>query len=60
MTPTERVSAYVRQFRGRYLFGAALTVGYAVVFQMVPLAVRDVVAEIGKPEPLQAVTPAAL
>ncbi|MEX2207520.1 MAG: ABC transporter ATP-binding protein [Myxococcota bacterium] len=60
MTPRERVTAYVRQFRGRYLTGAALTVTYAVVFQMVPLAVREMVAEISKPESTQAVTPAAL
>ena len=54
MTPRERVAAYVRQFRGRYLIGAALTIGYAVVFQMVPLAVREVVAQISKPEALRA------
>ena len=60
MTPRERVAAYIRQFRGRYAFGAALTVGYAIVFQMVPLAVRDIVAEISKPTPSDAVTAAAL
>jgi ATP-binding cassette subfamily B protein len=60
LTPRERVTAYVRQFRGRYLLGAALTVAYAVVFQMVPLAVRDVVAQISKAVPSQSVTGAAL
>ncbi len=60
MTPRERVAAYVRQFRGRYLIGAALTVAYAVVFQMVPLAVRDVVAQLEKHASVEAVTPTAL
>ena len=60
MTPRERVAAYVRLFRGRYLIGALVTVAYAIVFQMVPLAVRNVVAEISKPEPSAAVTGAAL
>ncbi len=60
MTPRERVAAYVRQFRGRYAIGAALTVAYSIVFQMVPLAVRDVVTEISKPTPSETVTGAAL
>ena len=60
MTPRERVTAYVRQFRGRYALGAALTIVYAVVFQMVPLAVREVVAEISKPAPSESVTGATL
>ena len=60
MTPRERVTAYVRQFRARYLLGAALTVVYAVVFQMVPLAVRDVVSQISAPAASQSVTRAAL
>ena len=53
MTPRERVAAYVRQFRGRYLLGSALTIAYAVVFQMVPLAVRDVVAAISEARALR-------
>jgi len=60
LTPRERVTAYVRQFRGRYALGAALTVVYAIVFQMVPLAVRDVVGGISQPDPGRAVTFAAL
>ena len=43
MTPRQRVVAYVRLYRARYAFGAAITIGYSIVFQMVPLAVRDVV-----------------
>jgi ATP-binding cassette subfamily B protein len=60
LTPRERVTAYVRQYRGRYALGAALTVVYAIVFQMVPLAVRDVVSGISQPDPGRAVTVAAL
>jgi len=60
LTPRERVTGYVRQFRGRYALGAALTVAYAIVFQMVPLAVRGVVAGISKTAPSDAVTTAAL
>ena len=60
MTPRERVTAYVRQFRGRYALGAGLTVAYAIIFQMVPLAVRDVVGGISQPDPGRAVTFAAL
>ena len=46
MTPRQRVVAYVRRYRARYAVGALLTVGYSIAFQMVPLAVRDVVGEI--------------
>ncbi len=60
MTPRERVAAYVRQFRGRYLLGSALTIAYAVVFQMVPLAVRDVVAAISGPGPAASVSRSVL
>ena len=37
-----------------------VTIGYSIVFQMVPLAVRDVVAEISAKAPLDAVTHTAL
>jgi ATP-binding cassette subfamily B protein len=60
LTPRERVKAYVRLFRGRYLWGAATTVAYAIVFQMVPLAVRELVAEIQRDAPMAEVTRSAL
>ena len=60
MTPMQRVVAYVRRYRGRYAVGALVTIGYSIVFQMVPLAVRDVVAEISAKAPLDAVTHTAL
>jgi ATP-binding cassette subfamily B protein len=43
LSPTSRVLAYVAQLRGQYALGAALTLAYAGCFQLVPLAVRDVV-----------------
>ncbi|MFI5317325.1 MAG: ABC transporter ATP-binding protein [Myxococcota bacterium] len=46
MTPRQRVAAFVREYRARYAVGAVLTIGYSIVFQMVPLAVREVVGEI--------------
>lgn len=38
----------MRQARGPYLVGALLTVGYAILFQLVPLAVRRIVAAMGE------------
>ncbi|MFQ5514537.1 MAG: ABC transporter ATP-binding protein [Myxococcota bacterium] len=52
MSPRARVIAYVRQLRGRYVFGALLTVLYAVFFQLVPLSVRAIVARIDAELPL--------
>ncbi|MCP4006976.1 MAG: ABC transporter ATP-binding protein [bacterium] len=46
MTPRQRVFAYVRQEKGRYILGAALTLAYAFAFQLVPLAMREVVGRI--------------
>ena len=60
MTPTERVLAYVRQERGRYLVGAVLTLGYTIAFQLVPLAMREVVRRIEADLPLADVQAAAL
>ena len=40
MTPMQRVVASVRRHRARYAVGALVTIGYSIVFQMVPLA-RD-------------------
>jgi ATP-binding cassette subfamily B protein len=36
----------MRRVRGRYLVGSALTLGYAIFFQFVPLSVRDVVGRL--------------
>ncbi len=60
MSPKARVIAYVRRARGRYILGAILTVLYAVVFQLVPLSVREIVARIEAELPLEAVTGAVL
>jgi ATP-binding cassette subfamily B protein len=56
----QRVVASVRRHRARYAVGALVTIGYSIVFQMVPLAVRDVVGEISAKAPLEAVTHTAL
>ncbi len=56
MTPTQRVFAYMRQVRAHYVLGAILTVGYAIVFQLVPLSVREVVGRIEQGLPLDAIT----
>jgi ATP-binding cassette subfamily B multidrug efflux pump len=55
LSPTARVLSYVRQLRGQYVAGAVFTLAYASCFQLVPLAVRDVVARIEGGQPLQAV-----
>jgi ATP-binding cassette subfamily B protein len=60
LTPRQRVAAYVREHRGRYAVGAVLTIGYSIIFQMVPLAVRTVVAEIQAGAAGAAVTGSAL
>jgi ATP-binding cassette subfamily B protein len=60
LTPRQRVVAYVRLYRARYAVGAVLTIGYSIVFQMVPLAVREVVGEISAGAAHAAVTRSAL
>ena len=60
MTPTKRVFAYIWQERRRYLIGAVLTLAYTAVFQMVPLAMREVVGRIETGRPLADVEHAAL
>ena len=60
MTPRQRVVAYVRRYRARYAIGAVVTIGYAIVFQMVPLAVREVVGEISSHSAPELVTRSAL
>jgi len=60
LTPRERVVAYVREHRVRYAVGALLTIGYSIVFQMVPLAARAIVGEIQAGADGAAVTHSAL
>ena len=47
--PLQRLIAYMGRARGRYGIGAVLTLGYAIVFQLIPLATRDIVAAMGTP-----------
>ena len=58
MSPTARVISYLRRVRGRYVFGAILTVLYAIFFQLVPISVRAIVARIEAGLPLEEVTEA--
>jgi ATP-binding cassette subfamily B protein len=50
----------MRRVRGQYLIGIALTLGYALCFQLVPLAVRDVKARLEVAAPLESVGAAVL
>ncbi|MEM9408239.1 MAG: ABC transporter ATP-binding protein [Acidobacteriota bacterium] len=43
-SPWKRLFGYVQRAPGRYALGAVLTLGYAVSFQAIPLAVRRIVA----------------
>ncbi len=57
-SPLRRLLRYMRRAPGRYVLGAALTLGYAAAFQLVPLAVRSVVLVLQR-DP-QAISGAAL
>jgi ATP-binding cassette subfamily B protein len=46
VSPTRRLFSYVRRLPGHYLLGGLLTLGYAGIFQAVPLAVRDILRAI--------------
>lgn len=46
-----RLLAYMRKARGYYLIGFFLTVGYAFLFQLVPLSVRRIVGVLGDSDP---------
>jgi ATP-binding cassette subfamily B protein len=59
VSPTRRLFGYVRRLPGQYLLGAVLTLGYAVVFQFIPLRVRDIVSAIESEAGMPAVTHAA-
>jgi ATP-binding cassette subfamily B protein len=50
----------VRRLPGPYLLGALLTLGYAALFQFIPLRVRDIVSAIETDAGMPAVTRAAL
>ena len=50
----------MRQLRAPYALGAVLTVAYAVSFQLVPLASREIVGRIDEGRPFSEVTDAAL
>ncbi|MEE8558603.1 MAG: ABC transporter ATP-binding protein [Myxococcota bacterium] len=56
MSRKERLFGYVRRERSRYLLGGGLTVLYALSFQLIPLAVRDVVDGIQRELPLAEVS----
>ncbi len=60
MSPTLRLLFYVRRVRKQYLIGIALTLGYALCFQLVPLAVRDVKAQLERGAEMARVTDAVL
>ncbi len=42
--PWRRLLGYMRRAPWRYLLGALLTLGYAISFQFIPLAVKEIVA----------------
>ncbi len=42
--PLRRLLAYMRLAPGGYVLGGVLTLLYAVFFQLIPLAIRDIVA----------------
>ena len=60
MSPIQRVVFYVRQVRGRYALGAAVTLAYAACFQLPPLLVRELVGRIDDGASREAVTEGAL
>jgi ATP-binding cassette, subfamily B, multidrug efflux pump len=46
--PVRRLLGYMRRWRRGYLVGSLLTVGYALLFQAIPLQVRRVVGVLGQ------------
>jgi len=46
LSPVARVVHYMTRLRGQFILGGVLTLAYAACFQLVPLAVRQVVARI--------------
>ncbi|MBN1653968.1 MAG: ABC transporter ATP-binding protein [Deltaproteobacteria bacterium] len=60
MNPTLRLIGYIRLLPGQYAMGIVLTLGYALLFQVIPLAVRKIVAAIESGRGLPAVQAAVL
>lgn len=60
MSPKGRLFGYVRRVRGRYVLGGAITLLYAGCFQLVPLAVRNIVGRIEAGLPMAKVVEAVL
>lgn len=60
MTQIRRLFGYVRRLPGRYLLGALLTLGYAGVFLLIPLAVGRVAGALQEGHEPRAVQRAAL
>ncbi len=60
MTPTQRLIGYVRRLPRQYAIGVVLTLAYAFLFQVIPLAVRNVVAAIESGKGMEAVETAVL
>jgi len=58
LSPVTRILHYVSRLRGQFILGGALTLAYAACFQLVPLAVRHVVARIESGAAAAAVTDA--
>ena len=46
MSPLTRLFSYVRRVPERYIAGAVLTIGYAIVFPLIPLAMRELIGRI--------------
>ena len=49
--PLRRLLGYMRRAPARYAVGALLTLGYALFFQLIPLAVRDIVVLLDGDDP---------
>ncbi len=60
VTPVQRLFEYVRRMPARYALGIVLTLGYAGLFQVIPLAVRKVVAAVEAASGVEAVQEAVL
>ena len=53
--PLRRLLGYMRDAPHRYALGALLTIGYAVVFQFIPLTVGKIVAALETPDLMPAI-----
>ena len=48
--PLRRLLGYIKRAPGRYTIGTVLTLGYAIVFQLIPLSVRRIVSALETPD----------